>query len=90
MIFFDREECNKMYIGTTKRTSVKKVGEHKQDITKNKQTTALAQHCAELQHVPDFDNIKILDREKTEHTIYIRELTYTTETNEDNKYERGQ
>ena len=49
-----------------------------------------SQHYAELQHVPDFDNIKILDREKTEHTIYIRELTYTTETNEDNKYERGQ
>ena len=36
----DREERNKIYIGTTKRTSVKKVGEHKQDITKNKQTTA--------------------------------------------------
>ena len=60
----DREDSNKMYIGTTKRTLAKRVGEHKHDITKCKQTTALAQHCAELQHVPDFENIKILDREK--------------------------
>ena len=62
-----------MYIQTTKRTLAKRVGENKQDITKNKQTTALAQHCAKLQHVPDIVNIKILD----------------TETNEENKNERG-
>ena len=36
----DREERNKIYIGTTKRTLARRVGEQKQDTTKNKQTTA--------------------------------------------------
>ena len=85
----DREQCNKIYIATTKRTLAKRVGEHKQDITKNKQTTALAQHCAELQHVPDFD-MKILDREKRLSTRFTLEslriqqqLTKTINTKED-------
>ena len=83
----DREQCNKIYIGT--RALATRVGEHRQDITKNKQTTALAQHCAEL-HVPDFDNIKILDREKRLSTRFTLEslriqqkLTKTINTKED-------
>ena len=86
----DREQCNKIYIGTTKRALATRVGEHRQDITKNKQTTALAQHCAELQHVPDFDNIRILDREKRLSTRFTLEslriqqkLTKTINTKED-------
>ena len=40
----DREQCNIIYIRTTKRTLATRVGKHKKDIIKNKQTIALAQH----------------------------------------------
>ena len=86
----DREQCNRIYIGTTKRTLATRVGEHKKDIAKNKQATALAQHSTELEHVPDFDNIRILDKEKKLSTRFTLEslriqqkLTKTINTKED-------
>ena len=86
----DREQCNRIYIGTTKRTLVTRVGEHKKDIAKNKQATALAQHSTELEYVPDFDNIRILDKEKKLSTRFTLEslriqqkLTKTINTKED-------
>ena len=86
----DKEQCNRVYIGTTKRSLATRVGEHKNDIIKNKQTTALAQHSTELQHVPDFENIKILDKEKRLNTRFTLEslriqqkLTKTINTKED-------
>ena len=58
--------------------------------SKNKQATALAQHSTELEHVPDFDNIRILDKEKKLSTGFTLEslriqqkLTKTINTKED-------
>lgn len=67
------ESCGKVYIGTTKRSVSTRVTEHKNDINKNKQSTALSQHCLEMRHNPDFDNIKILDKERKENKRYTIE-----------------
>ncbi|XP_065358792.1 uncharacterized protein LOC135952935 [Calliphora vicina] len=64
----ERERCNLVYIGTTKRMLGTRVNEHKTDIEKGKITTALSLHVKECNHKMDFDNIKILDREQTIHS----------------------
>ncbi|XP_058977885.1 uncharacterized protein LOC131802208 [Musca domestica] len=60
------ESCNKIYIGTTKRSLSTRMSEHKSDIEKQKETTALSQHAFHTGHSPDFDSIEILDKEKIE------------------------
>lgn len=67
------ESCNKIYIGTTKRALSTRISEHETDIRKGKHSTALSQHSSEKQHVPDFENTKILDKEKRICTRYILE-----------------
>ncbi|XP_067618087.1 uncharacterized protein [Eurosta solidaginis] len=57
------ESCNKVYIGTTKRSLETRVNEHKSDAKNNKYTTALSQHLIENNHTADFNNTKILDVE---------------------------
>ena len=57
------EECDRIYIGTTKRSLQTRLSEHEADIKKNKNTTAIAQHMLEHGHKPDFDSTKILDIE---------------------------
>ncbi|XP_073831734.1 uncharacterized protein [Musca autumnalis] len=42
------------------------MGEHKTDIEKQKETTALSQHALSKGHTPDFDNVIILDKERKE------------------------
>lgn len=60
----ERDQCNKVYVGTTKRTLGTRLAEHEADIKKGKETTALAQHIKESGHKVDFKNAKILDKEK--------------------------
>lgn len=60
----ESEMCNKVYIGTTKRMLGTRIAEHKSDVNKGKKTTALAQHVQETGHKPDFNGVKIVDREK--------------------------
>lgn len=67
------EHCNKVYIGTTKRSLQTRIAEHETDIRKNKHTTALAQHCFEHGHNADLTNVKILDKERKENKRYILE-----------------
>ncbi|XP_065370896.1 uncharacterized protein LOC135963045 [Calliphora vicina] len=69
----ERERCNLVYIGTTKRMLGTRVNEHKTDIEKGKITTALSLHVKECNHKMDFDNIKILDREQKENKRYTLE-----------------
>ncbi|XP_067645233.1 uncharacterized protein [Eurosta solidaginis] len=57
------EKCNKVYIGTTKRSLGTRIKEHKLDAKNNKSNTALAQHLTEKKHTADFDNATILDVE---------------------------
>ena len=58
--------CEGKYIGTTKRMLKTRISEHKNDIEKKKNGTALAQHVLEHNHKPNFHNVKILDKEKRE------------------------
>lgn len=60
--------CNLVYIGTTKRALQMRMSEHMTDIEKRKAKTALSQHTIETGHTADFDNIKIIDKEKREKT----------------------
>ena len=67
------KQCDQIYIGTTKRSLEKRIQEHKADVDKNKETTALSQHMKEKNHTPDFDNTKILNKEKFESKRYTIE-----------------
>ena len=69
----ERESCNLVYIGTTKRMLGTRINEHKTDIEKGKVTTALSLHVKECDHNMDFENIRILDREKKENKRYTLE-----------------
>lgn len=69
----ERDRCNKLYIGTTKRRLGVRVAEHESDIKKCKESTALAQHINETGHKVNFDNIRILDKEKNENKRYTLE-----------------
>lgn len=60
------ESCDRVYIGTTKRMLQTRMNEHKIDIEKKKEKTALSQHIANTGHTADFDDVRILDRERKE------------------------
>lgn len=60
------QNCDLIYIGTTKRTLETRVGEHMVDINKRKDSTALSQHINQTGHTADFENVKILDKETME------------------------
>lgn len=57
-------KCEEVYIGCTKRQLETRLGEHKNDISKHKQTTALSQHMINKKHTADFANAIILDKER--------------------------
>ena len=72
----DTEQCNKLYIGTTKSKLKTRISAHKSNIklidnNNPQQKTALATHCAKSNHTPDFNNVKIVDRESN----YSKRLT---------------
>lgn len=67
------ETCGKVYVGTTKRMLSVRVNEHAADIKNGREKTALSQHIKEKHHAADFENIKILDREKRYNTRYTLE-----------------
>lgn len=69
----DRERCNKVYVGTTKRMLGTRIAEHKADINKERETTGLAQHVKESKHMVKFDKIKILDKESKVNKRYTLE-----------------
>lgn len=69
----EKDECGKVYIGTTKRPLGVRLGEHEADVRKQKTSTALAQHIISSGHSADFANAKIIDREKREATRYTLE-----------------
>lgn len=69
----ENEDCNKVYIGTTKRALGVRLSEHESDIKKKKNSTALAQHVLTSGHTADLANVRILDKEKRERTRYTIE-----------------
>lgn len=69
----ERERCEKVYVGTTKRMLGTRIAEHIADINKGKESTALAQHIKDSGHVANFTEVKILDKEKKENKRYTLE-----------------
>lgn len=69
----EKERCDLVYIGTTKRILGKRIKEHRTDVMKGKEATALCLHAKECNHNMDFENIKILDKEKNENKRYTLE-----------------
>lgn len=67
------KECNRIYIGTTKRKLAVRLSEHEADIRRRRTTTALSQHMTDNDHMADFENVKILDKENRTSTRYTLE-----------------
>lgn len=71
----NKQQCNKIYIGQTKRQLDIRMKEHKRTIELKTETTALAQHAAENNHGFDFDNIQVLEKEtKTNKRLTLESL----------------
>lgn len=69
----EREKCDMVYIGTTKRMLGTRIKEHKSDVKNNKETTGLAQHVKDNKHNMNFDDVKILNREESENKRFTIE-----------------
>lgn len=86
----DNEKCGQIYIGTTKRALGVRMSEHQADIKNRRMNTALSQHILENEHKANFDNVRVLDKERRTNTRYTIEslriqqnLTKTMNTKED-------
>lgn len=69
----DKEQCNLIYIGTTKRALGIRISEHKKDIEKMTDSTGLSRHIISSRHSADFDGVKIIDKESKERKRYTKE-----------------
>lgn len=65
--------CDLVYIGTTKRCLGVRINEHMMDISKNKESTALSKHIMQTKHTPDFQNVTILNKESNAKKRYTTE-----------------
>ncbi|XP_067615696.1 uncharacterized protein [Eurosta solidaginis] len=79
----ENEQCNKVYIGTTKRPLGVRLSEHEADIRKKKDNTALSQHILNSGHEADIKNTKILDVEKRGRIRYTMESLRILEKREE-------
>lgn len=69
----NENSCSLVYVGTTKRTLETRMGEHKNDINKKKETSAYSQHILQTGHNANFEDVKILDTERMERKRYTIE-----------------
>lgn len=64
----NNNKCEQEYVGTTKNKLKTRISGHKSDLrcrnNSAMQKTALASHCVNSGHLPDFDNVQILQREE--------------------------
>ena len=58
------KNCHKIYIGQTGRKLTERINEHKRAVLNKNNSNAVARHVMETKHEADFDNIKIIKREK--------------------------
>ena len=71
------EECNQIYIGTTKQKLKNRLAGHKSDIKSNApQKTALASHCTQHNHSPNFESVQVLQREEHQNKRMIIETLH--------------
>lgn len=80
----EQTTCNKIYVGTTKSKLKTRISGHKTDqktrTNTSQQRTALATHCTQHSHTPDFDNVKILQQENNYTKRFLLEMLHITKT----------
>ena len=54
--------CGKCYVGETKRSFYMRIIEHQRDIKNEKKSNIMTLHYMETGHMPDFENVIILDQ----------------------------
>lgn len=75
--------CNKVYVGTTKNKLKTRLATHKSEHKRNNNSepkTALAAHCRKHGHTADFNNIKILAEESNYKKRLITEMLHIVNT----------
>ncbi|XP_075153518.1 uncharacterized protein LOC142227073 [Haematobia irritans] len=81
--------CKKTYIGTTMTKLKTRLSSHKSDIkaTENpmEQKTALAAHCALTGHMPNLEDVKILDHENNYRRRFTLEMLHIINTPPDER-----
>ncbi|KAJ8977068.1 hypothetical protein NQ317_017230 [Molorchus minor] len=70
------KDCNKNYIGQTSRCLKDRITSHKSDIRCNKQTCTLAKHVLDTNHIMDYDNVQILEKENNLHKRLFLEMSH--------------
>ena len=73
-------ECGLIYTGQTKRNFGKRLKEHQADIRHSRESTALAQHCKEKGHTPDWKDACIVAQPKTKLQRHIAENVWIAQT----------
>ncbi|XP_067632954.1 uncharacterized protein [Eurosta solidaginis] len=80
----ENDKCNKEYVGTTKNKLKTRISGHRSDIkcraASNTQKPALAAHCAESGHQPDFEAVSILQTEQNYKKRFTLEMLHITNT----------
>ena len=75
------KDCNKVYIGQTKRYLKSRVKEHKDNYTKHpREHTALKKHQIDHSHRFDSDNVKILATEKNLKKEHLKKYFFIIKT----------
>jgi hypothetical protein len=68
--------CDGSYIGESCRCLAKRVDEHKKAVKTYDQANGVARHAWEHSHHPNWEDVKILDRESNWHKRKIKEALY--------------
>ena len=61
----DCKNCPSSYVGQSRRKLLYRVNEHTRDVKKLSKNSSLATHVNNTNHTIDFENIKIIDSEKS-------------------------
>ncbi|XP_075167655.1 uncharacterized protein LOC142239767 [Haematobia irritans] len=81
--------CQKTYIGTTMTKLKTRLSSHKSDIKATdkpmEQKTALAAHCAQTGHKPNFEGVEILDHENNYRRRFTLEMLHIINTPPDER-----
>jgi len=72
------KDCEATYIGQTKRQLGTRIQEHVKDINKKKSGTSsvISNHCVENNHVMNWGEVKIIDKERSYTKRIISEMIY--------------
>lgn len=69
-------DCDCVYVGETKQKLGERMKQHAYDVSKEKTTTALADHATQTRHSFKFDDVSILCREKNKQRLRLQEVNH--------------